>query len=235
MTLTKKENINISSHPAVIFDVDGVLVDTVPFHFQAWKKVFTEEGIAFSKTEYQKINGLPRDAAIRRILKVDPSVQHIKDIGDRKQRYYLELITKNPPQPLPGIQSFLPIIRRGGWTMGAASSSKNALVVLQTAQLAENFEVIITGYDFKHPKPHPDIFLTAAKLLGTLPAKTIVIEDAVNGVRAAVAGGFLCIGIANSESADELGKAGASIVVNVTSDLTIDLLHKFIFSQSSQF
>ena len=208
---------------AVIFDVDGILVNTVPFHFRAWKQAFGEEGIPFEKEYYQRINGIPRDTGVALILKDDATPERIRDIGERKQNYYLELIEKKPPQPLAGITSLLREIRNAGWRMAAASSSKNALTVLTAAKIREHFDVIVTGNDFRHPKPHPDIFLTAAHLLKAEPAVTAVVEDAANGVRAARAGGFRCIAVANSEPSDTLRTAGASIVVPTTKDLTMDL------------
>lgn len=222
--MKKKTTKNLIS--SVIFDVDGVLVDTVPLHFRAWQKVFTEEGIIFGKKEYQRINGVPRDAGIQTILNAYATPDHIRDIGDRKQRYYLDFLAQNSPKPLPGILSFLSQIHEAGWRMAAASSSKNAISVLTSAQIITRFDIVITGYDFQYPKPHPDIFLTASRLLGVKPAMTVVVEDAVNGVAAAIAGGFYCVAVANSESADDLRIAGASIVVPSTSELTLDLFSK---------
>ena len=215
----KKEN-QIS---AIIFDVDGVLVDTVPFHFRAWQRMFAEVGIPFGKDEYKMINGIPRDTGVELILQASATPKRIQELGDRKQHYYLESISQHPPQPLSGIRSILSEIRRAGWRMAAASSSKNAAVVLSAARIAAYFDAIITGYDFQHPKPHPDIFLTAAHRLGIKPCEAVVVEDAAHGVRAAIAGGFYSVGIVGSESADDLCVAGASVIIDTTDDLTMDL------------
>ncbi len=221
-----KKNIKKNSISTIIFDVDGILVDTVSLHFRAWQKAFKEEGILFEKPEYQKINGIPRDAGIQIILQNDASPDRILKIGNRKQRYYLDFLTKTPPQPLPGITYFLSQARQAGLRIAAASSSKNAVTVLTAAQLIACFDVVVTGYDFQYPKPHPDIFLTTSTLLGVDPALTLVVEDAVNGVTAAIVGGFYCVAVANSESTNDLYAAGASIVVPTTNELTLDLFHK---------
>ncbi len=208
---------------AVIFDVDGVLVDTVPFHLRAWQRAFQEEGIAFGPEEYQKINGLPRDEGIRIILQTRATPTRIREVGDRKQKYYLEFLAGNPPRPLAGILRLLVEIKQAGWRCAAASSSKNARKVLETAGLLNSFDVIVTGNDFKKPKPDPEIFLTAAHLLGMEPAFVAVVEDAQNGVAAARAGGFYCVAVANSESADNLRAAGASIVIATSEELALRL------------
>lgn len=208
---------------AIIFDVDGVLVDTVLLHFRAWQKVFVEEGISFGREEYQKINGLPRDEGVRIMLQDDTDSDRIRNIGDRKQKYYLDLLAKDPPKPLPGIMHLLSEIREAGWCLAAASSSKNARKVLEAAGLARYFDTIVTGNDFKKPKPDPDIFLMAAHLLGVSPSATAVIEDAANGVVAARAGGFYCVAVANSESAEYLKSSGASVVVHSTDELALGL------------
>lgn len=226
MTVLQEQYEGVHAVSSVIFDVDGVLVDTVPLHFHAWQKAFLEAHIPFGAHEYEQINGIPRDEGIRIILGADATSEHVKEIGDRKQHYYLESLTQVPPKPLPGILSLLIEIRRLRWKVAAASSSKNAVVVLATAQLIGYFDAIVTGHDFTHPKPHPDIFLRAAGLLKVKPAVAAVVEDAASGVRAARAGGFRCVAVASSESAENLYAAGASVVVATTLELSIDLLRR---------
>lgn len=216
------EHTSKNSISAIIFDVDGVLTDTVPFHFRAWQKVFAEEGIVFEKNDYQRINGVPRNAGVSIILQTN-NTERIREVGDRKQHYYLELLEQTPPQPLPGILSFITQARKAGLRIAAASSSKNAALVLAAANLIEYFDAIITGHDFKNPKPDPEIFLRAANQLGVDPLQTIVVEDAVHGIIAAKAGNFRSVGIANSESANDLHLAGATVVIPSTNELTLNL------------
>ncbi len=224
MTTHTEENFK-NPVAAIIFDVDGVLVDTVPFHFRAWQKVCAEEGIPFEKSDYRRINGIPRDAGVAIILQTDDT-SRIREVGDRKQHYYLEFLDETPPRPLPGIIHFLNQAKEAGLRITAASSSKNAAPALMAAGLIKYFDVIITGNDFKKPKPDPEIFLRAANELGIAPMHAAVVEDAVNGIRAAAAGGFRSVAIANSESPDDLRKAGATTVISTTNELTVDLFTK---------
>ncbi|MDP3779019.1 MAG: beta-phosphoglucomutase family hydrolase [bacterium] len=220
--MTTQENNFKNSVSAIIFDVDGVLVDTVPFHFRAWQKTFVEEGIPFEKSDYQRINGIPRDAGISIILQTKDTGR-IREVGNRKQHYYLEFLDTTPPRPLPGVLSFLTQARVAGLRIAAASSSKNAAPVLIAAGLMKYFDVIITGNDFKKSKPDPEIFLRAANELGVAPHDAAVVEDAVNGISAAKAGNFCSVAVANSESPDDLRAAGATIVISTTNELTLDL------------
>ena len=192
---------NLSKHTAVIFDVDGVLVDSVPYHFDAWKKTFKLFDISLSFADYQNyLNGVPRNEGIRRVLQA----KKIKDdellqiIAVAKQKRYLMSVKNNPPKPLPGVVPLLMYLKKHHIRTAAASSSKNARLLLSVTHLTDYFTAIVDGNDFIHPKPDPDIFLTAAKRLSVASKECIVIEDAVVGAQAACAMKAYVVGLLTS-------------------------------------
>jgi beta-phosphoglucomutase len=183
---------------AVIFDVDGVLVDTVPYHFEAWKRMFEEAGSKFDFDDYlEKVNGLPRAVGIKNIL-TDVSDNDLDKLAEKKQQYFLEMIDQKPPRPLSGVKKLLQSLGENLFYIAAASSSKNAPFVLKKVRLDHFFNTIVSGHDFKKPKPDPELFLTAAKKMHIDPSECVVFEDAYHGVEAGNRGGMYTIGVMTS-------------------------------------
>lgn len=196
---------------AVIFDVDGVLVDTVPYHFEAWRRMFEEEGVKFDFDDYvQKVNGLPRDAGIKNMLPLVIPVK-LKNLAGKKQSYFLEAFNDKPPLPMEGVLPFLNFLRQKKILTVAASSSKNAPYVLQKLGIAGLLKSVTSGNDFKKPKPDPEIFLTAAKKAGVNPENCVVVEDALSGVRAARRGGMYSVGLLTSNDLQIVDEAHLTV------------------------
>lgn len=183
---------------AIIFDVDGVLVDTVPYHFLAWQKMFQQAGASFDFSDYlEKVNGLPRAVGIKNIL-TDVADDELDKLAEVKQQFFLELVDHKPPKPLGGVKAFLQSLGNNLFYLAAASSSKNAPFVLKKTKLDHFFNTIVSGHDFKKPKPDPELFLLAAKKLGMNPSECVVFEDAYHGVEAGNRGGMYTIGLLTS-------------------------------------
>lgn len=179
-----------------IFDLDGVIVDTVPLHFESWKYLFeTINGIPFSKTDYdEKVDGKPRIDGVRSIIP-SLSIEEAITAGEIKQKYYLKLIDEGRLVQFPSSIKLIKKLIAHKILLAAASSSKNASFILNKIGLLSDFNAVISGDDFTYGKPHPEIFLNAAKALKLAVKDCIVFEDSIAGVQSAKAGGFVCVGI----------------------------------------
>lgn len=215
----------------VIFDLDGVITDTATLHREAWKEVFDEvlrrhlgEGARwFSEEDYlQFVDGKPRRAGIEsflasRSLKLEQ--EEMEAIGDEKNRRYQERIEAGEATILEGAVELLEELQAGRWRVGLVSSSRNAELVLRSLGLEHYFEVRVDGEtlaEHRWPgKPEPRMFVEAARRLGVAPERAVVVEDAVAGVQAGVAGGFaVVVGVARDEEQRRaLEEAGAHGVV----------------------
>lgn len=233
-----------------IFDVDGVLVDSP--HEAAWRESLRElmEGEwsdvrgrttwtpdAFTSHVYQtEVSGKPRLAGARAALEhfhVPDVDARVEAYAERKQAMVVRLIEAGRFTAYDDALRLVIDVKESGLLLAAASSSKNAHLLLRRirldrfavehgidapsvtpgATLLDVFDVDVSGRDFPHGKPHPDMFLAAAAELGVEPAAALVVEDAPAGVQAAKAGGMAAIGIARADDADLLARAGADVVV----------------------
>lgn len=183
---------------AVIFDLDGVITNTVYFHYLSWQQLADEEGIPFDKLTHDRgMLGLNREDALCYLLddrKVDPIQQQL--LLKRKNDYYLELINElNHEHLLPGIGNLLVELHAAGVKIALGSSSKNAELVLSRLGISHFFNFMADGNSVPRLKPAPDIFLHAAKSIGIEPRQCLVIEDAPAGVTAALAAGMWVLGV----------------------------------------
>jgi beta-phosphoglucomutase len=208
----------------VIFDMDGVVVNTVPLHFQAWKKMFSEYGKRFTFKDYElKVDGIPRISGARAILP-GLSEENLKKAAAKKQKYFLEFLKKGGVKVYRDTVYLIKKLIKNRIKRAVISSSKNCLYVLKKAKLNKLFDVIITGNDIKKGKPHPDIFLLAAKRLGLKPKECVVVEDAILGIIAAKRAKMKAVGI------DRYGKPArlkqADLMVNNLKKATLSKLEK---------
>lgn len=207
-----------------IFDLDGVLVDTIPLHYAAWKRMFDEYGYEFDESIYrQKVDGRPRLDGVRNVM-FDLSLEDAIEAGNCKQGYYMDMIKQGRLQSFATSISFLKALKSRGIVLAAASSSVNAQAILEEIGVLSDFGIVVTSADITHGKPDPEIFLTAAKSIGLSADECVVFEDAESGVEAAKRGGFFCVGI------DRLNQPNyfqlANIVVKDLGDADFELIEK---------
>lgn len=204
---------------AVIFDLDGVVVDTAKYHFMAWKKLASELGFEFDIVHNEKLKGVSRMDSLNIVLNVG-NITGLSDsekleLADRKNNYYLDMISNiDSSEILPYIPQFLNQLKDKGYKIALGSASKSGKRILNQLKLSDKFDIIVDGNLVQTPKPNPEIFMKAAELLNVPCDKCIVVEDSQAGIEAAVCGHMKSIGIGKQEILNH-----ANIVVDSTDKL----------------
>jgi beta-phosphoglucomutase len=212
----------------VIFDMDGVIVNTVPLHFKAWKEMFAEYGHKFTFKDYkQKVDGIPRISGARAVL-TDLSEEELQKAAAKKQVYFLKLLKTEGIKLYPDAVNLIKHLKKNKIKRAVISSSKNCRYILKKAKLDKLFGAIISGKDIKRGrgKPHPDIFLMAAKRLKLSPKECAVVEDALLGVIAAKRAKIKAIGLDRYKKPERLKRA--DLVVNNLRKLTLSKLERLL-------
>ena len=188
---------------AFIFDLDGVIVFTDKFHYQAWKKMADEMGIYFDETINNRLRGVSRAESLEIILERyegEPlSAEKKAELMEQKNNTYRELLaTMTPADVSDEVRETLKTLRERGCKLAIGSSSKNAKFILEKVELLNAFDAISDGNNITHSKPDPEVFLKAGEFLGEDPANCVVVEDAYAGIDAAKAAGMLAVGLGDA-------------------------------------
>lgn len=217
----------MKSKKAIIFDLDGVIVDTAKYHYLAWKKIANDLGIEFSPEQNEMLKGVSRVQSLEKILelgKVQLSQKEKDKLLFDKNEHYLALISgMNKSELLTGIPDLIEGLVKEKIPFALGSASKNARHILDTLDLTQYFTAVVDGTDVTLAKPDPEVFLIAAERLRYHPLDCIVIEDSVAGIKAANSVGMLSVGIGDEEVLGE-----ADFVLNNTSLLTLNFIQKLM-------
>ena len=193
---------------AVIWDMDGVIADTAPYHLKAWQGVFRERGVNFTGEDFRHNFGQRNDTIIRNTLGADISQSEIDVIASDKERNFRHRVKQNI-KPLPGAIKLITSLKEDGFSMALASSApmENIQLVIQGLGIKSSFQAIVSGREVTEGKPSPQVFLLAAERLGVEPRDCIVIEDAIAGVTAAKRAGMYCMALASTHPRHSLMEA----------------------------
>jgi beta-phosphoglucomutase len=210
---------------AVIFDMDGTLIDNTSFHFKAWQLLFKKhnKGELTKETYQNEISGVPILNTVRSFFGDDYDETGLKALVDEKQALYQQEY-KPFLRPINGLENFLVELKSSGVKTALATSSEMADVdfIFNTVPIRQYFDSLIIGSMVSQPKPSPQIFLKAAERLNTPPQKCVVFEDSTAGLKAGNNAGMKVVGITTSHPADKISTV-ANLVINDYSDIN---LHK---------
>ena len=194
----------MSQYKAILFDLDGVIVETAHFHYLAWKRLANEKlNSDFTHEFNETLKGISRMESLDLILQnagkeIDTDTK--LEYATLKNEWYLELVSKMTPDDiLEGVPAFFQQVKAANLKIGLGSVSKNARMILERVGLINDFDVIIDGTKISKSKPDPEVFLKGAEELGFLPEDCIVFEDAVAGIEAAKSANMKAVGIGKPE------------------------------------
>lgn len=205
----------------VIFDMDGVIVDTEPVHRYAYFKQFEELNIAVTEEMYTSFTGFSTRNTFQKLKEVFVIEQEVEDLIQRKRSIFNNAFdSKADLELLEGVEMLIIELHRNGMQLILASSASKVTIerVFNRFKLHDYFTHVISGEDFPKSKPHPAIFEHAASLSIALKENCIVIEDSTNGIKAAKAAGILCIGY-NSIHSEAQDLSEADVIINHFNEL----------------
>ena len=188
---------------AVLFDMDGVLVDSYRAHLESWRELAEEQGLPFSESDFERTFGRTSREVIGELW--PDRTGDAKALDERKERAYRRIIERSFPA-MPGAGELVSALQAAGWKLAVASSGppENVDFVLERLGVEGRFDAVVTGRDVQRGKPDPQVFVTAAERLGVPPERCVVVEDAPLGVAAAHAGGMRAVALLSTgrEAAD---------------------------------
>lgn len=187
----------------LIFDLDGVIVDTAKYHYLAWKRLTEELDLEFDINDNELLKGVSRRKSFETILNINNIKMSDEDIDkycNIKNNYYLEYINKlQPTEIFDGFREFVNDAKKKGYKIALGSASKNSNLILEKLNIKNLFDVVIDGNKVSKAKPDPEVFVLGAKSMNLKCEKCIVFEDSVAGIVAAHNGGMKAIGVGNNE------------------------------------
>jgi beta-phosphoglucomutase family hydrolase len=185
---------------AVLWDMDGTLIDSEELHWAAWRNTMANEGIPITREQFLASFGQRNDSILPRWLGAAATPERIEKIADAKEELYRQLVRSDGISPLPGVADWLHRLHEQGWLQAIASAAPraNVEVVLESLSVAHFFQGIVSAEDVHKGKPDPEVYLTAAMRVGASADRCIVVEDAVAGIEGARRAGMRSIGVSHN-------------------------------------
>lgn len=209
---------------AVLWDLDGTLVDSGDYHWRSWRDTMRGEGVELSYQQFLDSFGQKNDRILTTWMGASATEDVIRRIGDAKEALYREFAVAEGLAALPGAAAWVERLHAAGWKQAIASSApkENVRVMLDVLKLDHYFDAIVSAEDVTAGKPDPQVFLAAAAKLHTPPASCVVVEDAAAGIEAARRAGMKCIGVSTSSVLP------ADVFVRSLEDLDVDVFERLI-------
>ena len=209
---------------AVLWDLDGTLVDSAEFHWLSWRDTMAAEGVSLTYQQFLDTFGQKNDRILPGWLGPGADADRIRRVGDAKEAEYRRLASVHGLTALPGASSWVRRLHAQGWQQAIASSApgENVGVMLRALALDAMFEAIVSAEDVTRGKPDPQVFVAAAERLGVPRDRCIVVEDAAVGVQAARSAGMRCIGVSRAVVLD------ADVAVSSLLELPSDAFDRLV-------
>lgn len=215
---------------AIIFDMDGVIVDNHQYHLQSWLSFFERQGIHMSEAEYkEKVNGRVMRTVLTQVLNRPLSDQEIRTLGEQKEKEYRDLY-RLAIKPTPGLADFLEELDQKDISRAIATSAPpaNVAFTLEHTKLHSYFPVIVDDTMVTNGKPDPEVYLKSAEQLGMPPEQCIVFEDAILGIQAGKNAGMPVVALATTHTREELEATAADYIIDTFEGLTLEKLWKVL-------
>jgi HAD superfamily hydrolase (TIGR01509 family) len=208
---------------AVLWDMDGTLIDSEEFHWISWREAMAHQGFAITREQFLSSFGQRNDAIIPQWLGAASTPELMERIAIDKEELYRQLIRENGISALPGVAGWVRRLHEQGWLQAIASATPraNIEVVLEALVAAQRFQAIVSAEDVRNGKPDPEVYLTAALRLGVSADRCVVVEDAAAGVEGARSAGMRSIGV---------GRTGKFLAADIVVQ-SLDLLEPNAFGR----
>jgi HAD superfamily hydrolase (TIGR01509 family) len=212
--------VGMPSQRAILWDMDGVLADTSPLHFETWERVLVEQGIPFDRHKFHLIYGLKNRDLLPYLTDRPMEPEWAERIANQKEQAFRQALHGHL-FPLPGVVKWLQKFNKSGYRQAVASSAppENVDALVDELGIRTYFDALVTPGDLPG-KPDPAVFLLAADRLGVTAQNCVVIEDSIPGLEAARRAGMRCIAVTTTNPPEALTQA--DIVVNTLEELTVD-------------
>jgi beta-phosphoglucomutase len=209
---------------AVLWDMDGTLIDSAEYHWLTWHETLAELGVELTREGFAGWFGSRNDRILKRYFDAMPT-DEMRRVGELKEERYRTLVRRDGITLLPGVREWLERLANAGWRQAVASSAPpaNIHVLLEVLDLEGLLQATVSAEEVPHGKPAPDVFLRAAEKLRVPPDRCVVVEDAAVGVEAGRSGGMRTIGIAGPH-----GTLEADIVTPTMADLPEDTFDRLV-------
>jgi beta-phosphoglucomutase family hydrolase len=210
---------------AVLWDMDGTLLDSAEYHWLSWREVLAAEGFELTRELFAESFGRRNDATLRAYFGEEFPLSEVERIGAIKEARYRDMVRTQGVEFLPGVEHWLARLKADGWRQALASSASllNVKTILAGLKIADLFDATVSAEDVQTGKPNPAVFLEAGARVSAAPARCVVIEDAPAGIEAARLAGMRTIGVLSSHIS-----LSADVVVRTLAELSEDAFDRLV-------
>lgn len=210
---------------AVLWDLDGTLVDSEQEHWHAWRETMAAEGLPITFEQFASTFGRRNASFLPEWLGPEATAERVEQVAHAKEACFRRLVETGHVVALPGASDWIQRLHQEGWLQAIASSAPrlNVDAMLRSAGIGSQFEVVVAAEDVHIGKPDPQVFLLAARRLGVPPERCIVVEDAVAGVEGARRAGMRCVGVSRTGA-----PLAADLTVSSLADLAPDTFNRLL-------